>query len=143
MTTPLAFLTTPATSKKPPGPQARPDVLRLPLAEAQTEHGYDALLIAETLGLSVKELADYLDRDPAGLRRNPDSVKLQPQLGQLAVLAELVILSESRGYLRVWLRTPNPAMGYRSPFQRLMDDPHTAAASMTEQIVSVLSGQGQ
>ena len=143
MTTPLAFMTTPATSKKPSAPQARPDVLRLPLAEAQSETGYDALMIAEVLGLTVKELADYLKRDPAGLRRNPDSVKIQPKLGQLAALADLVILSEGREYLRLWLRTPNPAMGYRAPITRLMNEPETAAESMTEQIISVLSGQGQ
>jgi len=133
-TPPLAFLET---------NQERPDILRLPLAEAQTNGGYDALLVAEVLGMSVQEMADYLGRDQAGLRRKPANVSLQKDLGELAVLADLVLLSGTREYLRVWMRTPNPAMGYRTPLARLMTETDTAAVSMTEQIVSVLSGQGQ
>ena len=132
--------TAPLTSLSPV--TGRAEILRLPLEDARSDDGYHALQVAEILGLSVPELATYLDRDPAGLRRNPTSAKLQLKLGRLAALADVVILSENREYLRHWLRAPNPAMRYRVPLQRLLEEPQ-AADLMIEQIVSVLSGQGQ
>lgn len=120
----------------------RAEILRLPLEDARSDGAYNALLIAEILGMSVPEMATYLGRDPAGLRRKPTSPRIQLKLGGLAALADVVILSENREYLRNWLRTPNPAMRYRIPLQRLLEEPQ-AADLMLEQIVSVLSGQGQ
>lgn len=122
--------------------ETRPEILRIARETERGQNGYNALNIAELLGMSSSEMADYLKIDVSGMRKNPESAKTQARLTKLVALADIVIISESAEYLRAWLRSPNPAMGYRTPADRLLKE-ENAAEQMLEQIISVLSGQGQ
>lgn len=119
------------------------NVLRIPLPTTLGDRGYNALKLAEILGMSSQEIAQYLDCSNVALRKNPEGKKIQPGLIALVTLADMVIISESLEYLRRWLRAPNMAMMYRVPINRLIIEHKEGAESMIEQIHSVLSGQGQ
>lgn len=76
----------------------------------------DARLTAKTFGLTMRELAQVLGRDPSGLSRHPASDRLQPVLQPLDELA--IQLQEVLGSLevaRMWLRAPNPVLSGEAP----------------------------
>lgn len=71
----------------------------------------DARRIAQTLGLSLRELGQALKCDPSGLARHPASDRIQPSLHPFDALA--LHLWEVFGSLetgRIWLRAPNPVL---------------------------------
>lgn len=82
----------------------------------------DANLIARAFGLSGRELALVLERDPAGLKRHPTSAKLQPQLERLERLAlHLTAVFGNLELGRKWLRAPNPVLGGEAPLKYLLN----------------------
>lgn len=74
---------------------------------------FDAIRLAETLGLSVPEMAELLGYTPRGLRANPSSKNLQDKLGELVGLT-IRLMEELDGRIenvRIWLHAPHPALG--------------------------------
>ncbi|EYB66810.1 hypothetical protein DEIPH_ctg069orf0011 [Deinococcus phoenicis] len=87
----------------------------------------DARLTARTLGLSMRELAQVLGRDPSGLSKHPASERLQPSLQALDELA--LHLRDVFGSLetgRMWLRAPNPVLAAEAPVTYLLRGDVTA-----------------
>lgn len=86
-------------------------------AARQPETGkLDALRMAEVFGLTQKEMAQALGRDPAGLKRHPASANLQVSLSDFEALG--VHLREVFGNIetgRMWLRAPNPMLSGKPP----------------------------
>ena len=84
---------------------------------------YDALRLAATLALSTEEMARALGRTPRGLRKTPDSARLQDDLGQLVALTGRLreLLDGSIEYVRIWLRAPHPDLGGRTPLSYLVE----------------------
>lgn len=87
-----------------------------------TESGkLDARLMARTLGLSMRELAQVTNRDVSGLSKPPTSDRLQPLLQTLDDLA--LQLRDTFGSLettRMWLRAPNPVLAGQPPATYLL-----------------------
>lgn len=84
---------------------------------------FDALRLAKTLHLSTKEMADILHRTPRGLLKNPDSQQLQTEIARLVrIIMQLrELLDGSMEYVRIWLRTPHPDLGGRTPLSYLIE----------------------
>lgn len=116
------------------------------LPQARGENGYNAMKLAEVMGLSLDELATILNRHVTGLRRNPESTKLQGELTDLVTLAHLMITLESEAYLRWWLRAPIPELRYRTPLSLLLNadgQTQNPADELLGRLNAVLSGEGQ
>jgi hypothetical protein len=84
---------------------------------------YDALRIAESLGLSAAEMAHMLGWTSRGVRKNPASPRLQEPLTRLMATVTMLreLLDGSMPYVRVWLRAPHPALAGRTPLSYLLD----------------------
>lgn len=92
-------------------------------AHNQVTGRFDALQLAKTLEITTKEMASILQRTPRGLQKNPDSQQLQ---GELARLIKLImelreLLDGSMNYVRIWLRSPHPDLGGRTPLSYLVE----------------------
>lgn len=82
----------------------------------------DARRVADTFGLTLRELGQAVGRDPSGLGKHPTSDALQEPLHDLEELG--VQLREVFGDLgvgRMWLRAPNPVLGGRAPITYVLD----------------------
>lgn len=87
----------------------------------------DARLAARTLGLTMRELAQVLGRDPSGLSKHPTSDRLQPSLQALDDLAlHLRDVFGSLETARMWLRAPNPVLAAETPISYLLRGDVTA-----------------
>lgn len=84
---------------------------------------YDALRLADALALSTDEMARILGRTPRGLRKNPDSPRLQEDMAELVLLTSRLreLLDGSIEYVRIWLRAPHPDLGGRTPLSYLVE----------------------
>jgi hypothetical protein len=84
---------------------------------------YDALRLAGALALSTEEMARVLGRSPRGLRKTPDSPRLQEPMAELVGLTGRLreLLDGSIEYVRIWLRAPHPDLGGRSPLSYLLE----------------------
>jgi hypothetical protein len=84
---------------------------------------YDALRLADTLALSIEEMAQVVGRTPRGLRKNPDSPRLQGELAELVALTGRLreLLDGSIEYVRIWLRAPHPDLAGRTPVSYLIE----------------------
>ena len=81
----------------------------------------DARLTARTLGFSMRELAQAVDRDASGLSKHPTSDRLQPLLQTLDDLAlHLRDVFGSLETARMWLRAPNPVLAGQPPITYLL-----------------------
>lgn len=84
---------------------------------------FDALRLAKALNLTTKEMAEILHRTPRGLLKNPDSQQLQSEItrmvGMIVQLREL--LDGSMEYVKIWLRSPHPDLGGRTPLSYLIE----------------------
>jgi len=81
----------------------------------------DARLTARTFGLTMRELALVVQRDPSGLAKHPTSDRLQAPLQTLDDLARQ--LRDTFGSLetaRMWLRAPNPVLAEQAPVSYLL-----------------------
>lgn len=83
----------------------------------------DAVRLAETLGFSSEEMAQILKRTSRGLRKNPDSDKLQDDMVKLESLIVRLryLLDGSIEYVRIWLRSPHPILGGDTPMSCLLE----------------------
>ena len=84
---------------------------------------YDALRLADTLALSTEEMAQAIGRTPRGLRKNPNSLRLQGELAELVALTGRLreLLDGSIEYVRIWLRAPHPDLAGRTPVSYLVE----------------------
>jgi antitoxin Xre/MbcA/ParS-like protein len=75
----------------------------------------DASKIASTLGLSVTSFAKALGHPVATIHRSPASKGIQKDLGPIAsVITTLNTLLTKPEYVRMWLNSPNPELGYET-----------------------------
>lgn len=82
----------------------------------------DAERVAQTFGLSMKELARIVGRDQGGLKKHPTSDTLQLALRELDEVG--VQLRDVFGSLevgRMWLRAPNPLLDGQMPLTYLFE----------------------
>lgn len=84
----------------------------------------NALLFSDFLGISYEEMATFLNRTVPGLKKNPTSAKIRPNLNRLYVLVQklLDLFGGSTSYLRMWLNTPNPYLDDQIPLSYLKED---------------------
>ncbi len=93
----------------------------LPETRSPENGKLDARLTARTLGFSMRELAQTMDRDPSGLSKHPTSDRLQPLLQKLDDLAlQLKGTFGSLETARMWLRAPNPVLAGQPPCAYLL-----------------------
>jgi hypothetical protein len=97
---------------------------------------YDALRLAGSLGLSTEEMARAVGRTPRGLRKTPDSPRLQEALAELVALVGRLreLLDGSIEYVRVWLRAPHPDLGGRTPLSYLVEGKPEVVTALVEAI---------
>jgi hypothetical protein len=97
---------------------------------------YDALRLAGSLALTTEEMARVLGRTPRGLRKNPASARLQPEMGNLVSLIGRLreLLDGSMEYVRVWLRAPHPDLGGRTPMSYLLEGRPDAVEALVQAI---------
>lgn len=82
----------------------------------------DAVRVADAFGMTMRELAQAVNRDPGGLKKHPTSDSLQEPLHSLEEIG--VQLRDVFGDLevgRMWLRAPNPVLGDRAPMVYLLE----------------------
>lgn len=97
---------------------------------------YDALRIAGVLAIPVEEIAQALEYTARGIRNNPDSVRLQPQLERLMRLVTRLrsLLEGSIEYTRIWLKSPHPDLGLRTPLSYILDGKIEVVETLVEMI---------
>jgi uncharacterized protein (DUF2384 family) len=84
---------------------------------------YDAKRLAEVLVITQKEMAKIVGYSPRGLSKNPTSPRLQSDLERLVRLVTRLreLLDGDMGLVRIWLKTPHPALGGNKPLAYLED----------------------
>ncbi|AFY91106.1 MbcA/ParS/Xre antitoxin family protein [Chroococcidiopsis thermalis] len=84
---------------------------------------FDASRLAKALNLTTKEMADILHRTPRGLLKNPDSQQLQSEMARIVQMIVQLreLLDGSMEYVRIWLRSPHPDLGGRTPLSYLIE----------------------
>ncbi|PSM45816.1 hypothetical protein C7Y66_28370 [Chroococcidiopsis sp. CCALA 051] len=84
---------------------------------------FDASRLAKALNLTTKEMADILHRTPRGLLKNPDSQQLQSEMVRIVQMIVQLreLLDGSMEYVRIWLRSPHPDLGGRTPLSYLIE----------------------
>ena len=77
----------------------------------------DALRLADTLAVSTPRMARIVGYTPAGLRKNPDSERLQPKLHELVELVRRlrVLFGGDLSYALIWLKAPHPDLEGKTP----------------------------
>ena len=94
----------------------------------------DAERLGQLLGLGISEMARALGRTPQGLRKNPASESLQPQLARVVLLVTRLreLLSDNLEYVRMWLHAPHPDLGGRTPLSYLEEQKIETLEQMVE-----------
>lgn len=84
---------------------------------------FDASRLAKALNLTTKEMAEILHRTPRGLLKNPDSQQLQSEMARIVQMIVQLreLLDGSMEYVRIWLRSPHPDLGGRTPLSYLVE----------------------
>jgi len=84
---------------------------------------FDATRLAKALNLTTKEMAEILHRTPRGLLKNPDSQQLQSEMARIVrtIVQLRELLDGSMEYVRIWLRSPHPDLGGRTPLSYLIE----------------------
>ena len=99
----------------------------------------DAAKIASTLGLSVTGFAKALGRPVATIHRSPASKGIQKDLGPIAsVITTLNTVLSKPEYVRMWLNSPNPELGYETAMSYILAG---KADRVRDLLNSALSGQ--
>lgn len=93
--------------------------------DAQESHTgrFDGLKLATALGLTVAEMARYLEVSDSALRKTPNSSNYQKKLMQLSIIAQRLkaLLDNSLEYSRIWLRAPHPDLDYQAPIDCILE----------------------
>lgn len=81
----------------------------------------DALKLAQTLAVSTPQMARMVAYTPAGLRKNPDSERLQDKLHELVGLTQRLkaIFDGNLAYALIWLKAPHPDLDGKTPLSCL------------------------
>ena len=97
---------------------------------------YDALRLASILVVSVEEMASILEVTGRGLRKNPDSPKLQARLARVVRIVQNTreLFQGSLEYTRIWLKSPHPALEHQSPLAVIQDGHIEAVEDLLELI---------
>jgi hypothetical protein len=92
----------------------------------------DALRLTQTLAISTEEIAQILDYTARGVRANPDSVRIQPQLGELVKLVNRLrrLFDGSLEHTRIWLKAPHPFLADRTPLSYLLEQNFDAVETL-------------
>ena len=89
---------------------------------------YNAMRLAELLAITPKQMGAIVGYTSAGIRKNPDSEKLQGKLEQLTTLVTRLKgqLGGNLSYVKIWLKAPHPALENQSPLS-IMEAGHLDA----------------
>ena len=92
----------------------------------------DALRLADALAISTEEIAHILGYTARGVRANPDSVRIQPQLGELVKLVNRLrrLFDGSLEHTRIWLKAPHPMLADRTPLSYLLEQQFEAVETL-------------
>jgi putative toxin-antitoxin system antitoxin component (TIGR02293 family) len=115
-----------------------PPLLEHTILEAHdhTSGRYHALRLATLLAISVEEMAQVLGVSGRGLRKNPDSPKLQARLARMVQVVQNTrdLFQGSLEYARIWLKSPHPALDGQSPFALIQQGNLEAVEDLLEMI---------
>ena len=91
----------------------------------------DALKLAHTLAVSAPQMARMVGYTPAGLRKNPDSERLQARLHELVGLTGRIraLFDGNLSHVLIWLKAPHPDLEGRSPLS-LLEEGHADAVEL-------------
>ena len=113
------------TERESRGSGARPSPkLAVRLAELHDrETGrLDAARVAEYLKIPLKQLSEALGRNYSTVHRTPSAVGLQEPLG--SIKRSLIILEDvlgDRSSALIWLNSPHPDLGQRTPMDVILE----------------------
>ncbi len=81
----------------------------------------DALRLADTLALSTTQMAQIMGYTPSGLRKNPDSERLQDRLSEMVDLVRRLktVFEGNLEFARIWLKAPHPDLAGKTPLVSL------------------------
>ena len=82
----------------------------------------DAVKVAEYLRIPLKQLSEALGRNYSTVHRTPSASGLQERL--CSIKSSLVILEDvlgDRSSALIWLNSPNPDLGKRTPMEVLLE----------------------
>lgn len=118
--------------------QTRPSLLEHTILDAHdlSTGRYDALKLASILVISVEEMSKALDTTGRGLRKNPDSPKLQARMARIVQIVQNTreLFQGSLEYARIWLKSPHPALDLQSPLALIQNDHIEAVEDLLELI---------
>jgi uncharacterized protein (DUF2384 family) len=88
----------------------------LPQIQHQNTGYFDALKIAQTLHISLEDMAKAIGMTARALRGNPTSAKAQAPLTRIVAIIQRTreLFNGSLEYALIWLRAPHPDLGYRT-----------------------------
>jgi uncharacterized protein (DUF2384 family) len=103
----------------------RPEPLKHVLLETQhqsTGH-FDAVKIAQTLHLSLEDMAKAVGMTARALRGNPTSAKAQAPLTRIVAIVQRTreLFVGSLENALIWLRAPHPDLGYRTAMNCIIE----------------------
>jgi uncharacterized protein (DUF2384 family) len=118
--------------------QTRPSLLEHTILDAHdlSTGRYDALKLASILVISVEDMSKALDATGRGLRKNPDSPKLQARMARIVQIVQNTreLFQGSLEYARIWLKSPHPALDLQSPLALIQNDNIEAVGDLLELI---------
>ena len=91
---------------------------------------------ASILVISVEDMSKALDTTGRGLRKNPDSPKLQARMARIVQIVQTTreLFQGSLEYTRIWLKSPHPALDLQSPLALIQNDHIEAVEDLLELI---------
>jgi len=91
----------------------------------------DALKLAHTLAVSTPQMARMVGYTPAGLRKNPDSERLQGKLHELVDLTQRLkaLFDGNLAYVLIWLKASHPDLNGKTPLNCL-EEGHSDAVEV-------------
>lgn len=117
-------------------------VLEHTLTQTHSPSGaYDALRMAETLHISVAQMALVLGVSRQALHKNPESARLQPTLARLdRLLVRLNDLTGSLEQTRIWFKAGHPDFAGKAPLEYLCEGAFEPVEDLLEAIETGLPG---
>jgi uncharacterized protein (DUF2384 family) len=95
-----------------------------------------AARVARVFGVSLSQLAQWLERTKQALSKTPDADSLQEPLGYFERVARLRMITHGDGEFRKWLRTPHELLDNAPPLELLARREWRTLADYVEDILT-------